>query len=129
MLVLLSARFGTRRTRATLPDGAVFTGALLGVRARVTLAEDVEYADVALSGVPLGGTLRGRARFNDAGEPVLEASLDRAMRRRCCAITAVALLDDGATLRVELALPLFGRRALALKRVDAAPEDAPEEAD
>lgn len=129
MLVLLSARFGARQTRATLPDGAVFTGALLGVRARVTLDEDVEYADVALSGVPLGGTLRGRARFNDAGEPVLEAALDRAMRRRCCAITDVALLDDGATLRVELALPLFGRRALALKRVDAAPRDAPEEAD
>ena len=128
MLVLLSSRLGTHRSRTPLPDGAVYTGALLGVRARVTLGEDVEYADVALAGVPLGGTLRGRARFNDAGDPVLEASLARAMRRRCCTITAVALLDDGATLRVELALPLFGRRALALQRVDAAhPDVTPEE--
>ena len=120
MLLSARARLGasTPETPRRLEEGAVYAGALLGVRARVRLIEAAEHAEVVLRGVPLGGTLRGRASFGDGGEPVLDAALARAMQRRCCGITAVALLDDGAILRIELALPLFGRRALALKRIE-----------
>lgn len=121
MLALLGAAGRLTPTTATprhgpLYEGAVYTGALLGVRAHVALGHERDYADVELVGVPLGGTLRGRASFGPDGAPVLDARLARAMRRRCCAITAVEPAEDGATLRVELALPLFGRRALELQR-------------
>tara|TARA_Y100000817_G_scaffold179443_1_gene140178 strand:- start:1733 stop:2101 length:369 start_codon:yes stop_codon:yes gene_type:complete len=122
MLALLAIR--ARIAGAPAPahgplyEGAVYTGALLGVRARVELGVDRDFAEVALSGLPLGGALRGRASFGEFGEPVLDDALARAMRRRCCAITAVTPSSDGATLRVELALPLFGRRALELRRVE-----------
>ena len=63
----------------------MYSGALLGVRAHVALGHERDYADVELVGVPLGGTLRGLLVGPD-GAPVLDARLERAMRRRCCAI-------------------------------------------
>jgi hypothetical protein len=104
----------------TLPPpsthAVVYDGALLGVTARVQLFEAESYADVVLTGLPVGGRLAGRATFGAEGELVLEARLEVAMRRRLCSILAVTPSPDRSTLRVDLALPLFGRRTLHMRR-------------
>ena len=92
MLALLAIR--ARIAGAPAPahgplyEGAVYTGALLGVRARVELGVDRDFAEVALSGLPSAARCAAARRLESLESP-LDDALARAMRRRCCAITAV----------------------------------------
>ena len=99
---------------------ARYHGSFLGVRARVQLNLGERLAAVELSGVPFGGTVRGTARFLDengeSGRVRMDGPLDRAMRARLCSVRAVALDEAADEVRVSVALPLFGTRALTLKR-------------
>ena len=74
MLALLAIR--ARIAGAPAPahgplyEGAVYTGALLGVRARVELGVDRDFAEVALSGLPLGrAARRASAAQRGGGRP------------------------------------------------------------
>lgn len=96
--------------------GVTYDGGLLGVTARVELFEEDSYAEVVLTGLPVGGRLAGRATFGSDGELILETHLEVAMSRRCCSIVAVTPSDDRETLRVDLKLPLFGKRSLHMRR-------------
>ena len=96
-----------------------YAGRLMGVAAVVVLHEQAGYADLRLRGLPLGGSLRGRAHFDDSGAVVLDDALERAMARRCCRVEDVETSGDARKLVITLRLPLFGRRVLPLTRVGA----------
>lgn len=97
-----------------------YHGSLLGVTALVLLHDQAGYAEIRLRGVPFGGSVHGRARFNDEGGVVVDASLDRAMSRRCCRVVNVTTDEVLDTLDVVVQLPLLGRRAITLKRIHLA---------
>ena len=91
MLALLAIR--ARIAGAPAPahgplyEGAVYTGALLGVRARVELGVDRDFAEVALSGT--------RAARRRAARPRVVWRVWRARAgRRACARHAPPLLRD-----------------------------------
>lgn len=93
----------------------VYEGELLGVSARVTLKADE--ALVRLSGVPVGGVLEGAAVFSENDEVVMDKNMQRALRRRLCAVHAVSRSPDMQSVDVALSLPVFGKRVLRLRRV------------
>lgn len=75
-------------------------------------------AEVELRGVPLGGTLRGVGTLDSGGGLQMDDAFERAMARRCCSVAGVERAADEQTLHVRLRLPLFGARALEMRRVD-----------
>ena len=107
---------------ATVASGSVlasrvYTGSLLGVRARVELHEDDGFATLTLRGLPVGGTLTGQARFASDGGVVVSDKLETALRRRYCSVEEVN--EEDGQLHVHLNLPVFGRRIMRLDQVDA----------
>ena len=125
-----SARASASASASTPLVPLRYTGGLLGVRADVTLLG--ERAHVRLRGVPLGGVVEGDAWFaRDGGAGVvLDAALERALRRRCVRIDAIGVADDAnlanvanladvADVWVAVRLPLVGRRTVRLRRVDS----------
>ena len=99
------------------PDPS-FEGGLLGVSARVTLREKEQHALVRLSGVPVGGVLEGVAVFGKGREVILEAHMERALRRRLCSVVSVEPSPDLQSVDVALRLPVFGKRTLRMRRVE-----------
>ena len=98
----------------------VYVGGLLGVSARVTLRLEDEEADVELSGVVLGGTLRGTARLSGGpgdSRVEMDEGLARALRRRRCAVVSVQPHVTLESIRVKLKLPVFGEKHLKMLRV------------
>ena len=96
-----------------------FVGGLLGVTADVTLCEGEHKAFIKLSGVPLGGTLRGSATFAD-GEGsgvVVHEPLRTSLRRRFVRIIRAEYDRQTQTVTVTVKLPLLlGTHSIKLAR-------------
>lgn len=95
-----------------------YQGSLLGVKAEVLLFRKKERAVVTLSGVPLGGSITGVAKFNKDGFGVdLDAELEAALKRRRITIQGAGALHDYSKVWVMIQLPLrIGRYTLSLDR-------------
>lgn len=94
-----------------------FTGGLLGVSASVELDMRTERATIRLSGIPLGGTLEGTARFSDGeGSSVeIEEPLKTALRRRLVSVVDARFDRDLNQVFVTVNLPfLLGRHTIRL---------------
>lgn len=93
-----------------------FSGGLLGVNAELKLFPKAETATVTLSGVPFGGKLSGRARFQSDGFMLdLDEQLTKGLRKRRVEILGVGVFRDHKKVWVLLKLPLgLGRRMLTL---------------
>ena len=121
-LALLSLMLGTGPGAIGMPPER-FVGGLMGVSADVELCFESRHALVRLRGVPLGGTLEGRAEFADSsaettsGEVVLHEPLKSALRRRFVSIVSAEFVGrDEVHLVVRLPL-ILGVRSIVLKRV------------
>ena len=91
----------------------------------VDLYETAGYAFVQLDGIALGGHLEGRAVFATDGESVvMDAGMERALRRRRCSVERVKASKDWSTVSVDVKLPLFGIRSVSLYRVSTARGEA-----
>lgn len=88
-----------------------FSGRLLGVSASAVLDETAGLARLELSGVPLGGRLRGTAWFGDEGV-VLDPQLRRSLGLRLVSVRRVRMADR--ELLVTLGLPVLGTRTVTL---------------
>ena len=95
-----------------------FRGARHGVTADVDLNLDTRLATVRLSGLPLGGTIDGTATLRDAGDPVLDDALARALARRGVRIEAVDMDPGLRTCRVVAMLPFARRLSVTLAKID-----------
>lgn len=112
--LLMALRPRTTTTTTTIP----YVGGLLGVTVHLELHETRQRAELSLSGVPVGGRLAGSAAFAADGRTVImDPELATALRRRLCSVVDVVLSPDGTTVRVRVALPLFGIRTVTLRQV------------
>jgi hypothetical protein len=122
-LLLLFARALHMPTSLAAPaDYPRFTGGLMGVSADVTLCEAEHKAVIKLSGVPLGGTLRGSATFADGegSSIVVHEPLRSALRRRFVRIVGAEYDRAKQTVFVKVKLPfLLGTHTIALARARA----------
>jgi hypothetical protein len=103
--------------RPLLRQHSAFEGGLLGVAARVVLREERRDALVSLSGVPIGGRIEGTAWFGRDGQVKMDPSMQRALKRRLCAVLEVRAARNRKHVTVRLRVPVFGARTLVLHRV------------
>lgn len=97
----------------------VYSGGLLGVRAKVTLYLRENRATVHLTGMAVGGELNGEATFDDGFSNI---SLDPAFARRLAtlrvSIGAITPSNDMSKVAVSVQLPAFlGRHTITVHRV------------
>jgi len=80
-----------------------FRGSLLGVHADVSLDTDTQKASIDLRGIPLGGRLKGTARFSDGegSDVVVDEPLKSALDRR------LVSAGSDAALRLRKASPVY----------------------
>lgn len=95
-----------------------FTGSRFGVRADVDLDLATQLASVRLSGLPLGGVISGTATLNDAGDPVLDQSLQSALARRGVSVEAVDMDLGLRSCKVVASLPFLRRMSITLVNSD-----------
>jgi hypothetical protein len=117
--VMLSLLLGSGTLPAAPPER--FVGGMLGVSADVQLCYASHHALVKLTGVPLGGTLEGKAEFAEggmtSGDIVVHEPLKTALRRRFVTVVSAAFVSrDEVHLVVKLPL-LLGTKTIILKRV------------
>jgi hypothetical protein len=97
-----------------------FVGGILGVSAKVNLCVRNQVAAVELSGLPLGGTLAGTARFQDGeGSPVVvvDEPLRSQLRRRFVRIVSARFDEKQDRVYVTVRLPLLlGTQTIPLGR-------------
>lgn len=94
-----------------------FTGKLLGVSASVILHTDTNSAMVSLSGIPVGGTISGSARFgaeDDVDDIVVDEPLKSALSARFVKIVNVHHDSMSGVVGVTVSLPVFGERTIVL---------------
>lgn len=100
----------------------LYVGGMLGVSARVLLCRQSERARITLSGVPMGGTVSGNARFGTGAEDpiVVEEPLAGTLRRRFVKIVEARHDERSDTVVVVARLPLvLGTQTVTLKRYEA----------
>jgi hypothetical protein len=116
-----ASKFGTPRN----PLGTAahsrerFVGGLMGVHADVTLCMDTKHAAIKLSGIPLGGTLEGTARFSDdeGSIVVVDEPLRTSLHRRFVNIVGVNFDRERDKVYVTVKLPfLLGTRTIMMGR-------------
>lgn len=103
-----------------------FTGGLMGVSADVTLCEAEQKAVIKLSGLPLGGTLRGSASFLDGegSRVVVHEPLKTSLRRRFVRIVATRFDRANDVVEVTVKLPLLlGTQTIRLARARVPAKD------
>tara|TARA_Y100000748_G_scaffold292391_1_gene280880 strand:- start:62 stop:433 length:372 start_codon:yes stop_codon:yes gene_type:complete len=99
------------------PSAELYAGSLLGVSARVLLDEADQLAHVKLQGLVLGGSVEGVGWFDTQdGSLKVQPSIEKVMQRRACRILGASRADDRLT--IDLQLPVFGKRAMVLERVE-----------
>lgn len=81
----------------------------------------VKTARITLSGIPMGGTVKGEASFSDAeatesGSLVVSEPLASVLRRRAVRLVSAAYDEASDTVRVTAKLPVFGTRNIVLAR-------------
>lgn len=98
----------------------LYVGGLLGVSARVLLCRESERARITLSGLPIGGTVSGSARFGrGVGEDpiVVGEPLAGTLRRRFVKIVEARHDERSDTVVVVARLPLvLGTQTVTLQR-------------
>jgi hypothetical protein len=96
-----------------------FTGGLLGVSADVVLCMQTQHASIELSGIPLGGSLKGTARFHngEGSDVVVDEPLNSALKRRFVKIVGARFdrAEDMVYVTVKLPL-LLGTQTISLFR-------------
>jgi len=95
-----------------------YRGGAYGVRAEITLNTRTRVADVSLSGMPLGGELRGAASFGEGGDVVFDEELGKALRRRFVKIVDVVTDERFTTCWVVAELPIVGSTNITLRLVN-----------
>ena len=116
MLRVVLFAFSLRVNAPALP--LTFQGGLMGVRVNLELYDKQGYATVKLRGAPVGGQLSGRATFAKDGVSVLmDKAFERALRVRLCSVKGVWISENKESVRVAVALPLFGTRHVTLYQV------------
>ena len=123
-----SAVDGTRRGlldgqldkyRAAIQEPEVYVGGMLGVSARVVLCRKHQNAQITLSGLPMGGTISGHARFGNGSEDkvVVGEPLAGTLRRRFVKIVEASHDEASDTVVVVARLPLvLGTQKIVLVR-------------
>lgn len=102
-----------------------FVGGLLGVSADVRLCVGKKTANIELSGIPLGGTLKGVARFQNGhyGDVVVDEPLKTQLRRRFVKIVEARYAEEEDRVFVTVKLPLLlGTQTILLGRAEEKPE-------
>ena len=99
------------------PSAELYAGSLLGVSARVLLDEADQLAHVKLQGLVLGGSVEGVGWFDtEDGSLKVQPSIEKVMQRRACRILSASRADNRLTINLQL--PVFGKRAMVLERVE-----------
>jgi hypothetical protein len=101
------------------PEREVYVGGMLGVSARVVLCRKRENAQITLSGIPVGGTVSGTARFGRGSEEkvVVGEPLAGTLRRRFVRIVEAEHKEASDTVVVVARLPLvLGTQTIVLVR-------------
>lgn len=91
----------------------------MGVHADVILCMGTKHASIKLSGIPLGGTLKGTARFSDGegSSVVVDEPLRTLLRRRFVNIVGAKFDRERDIVRVTLKLPfLLGTQTIVMGR-------------
>ena len=99
-----------------------FMGGLMGVSADVTLCMTSQHAEIKLSGLPLGGTLSGTARFSEGEGSAVEVGepLNSQLKRRFVKIVDARFDRAEDRVRVTVRLPLIlGTQVIVLYRAKA----------
>lgn len=100
----------------------LYVGGMLGVSAKVLLCRESERAQITLSGLPIGGTVSGNARFGTGAEEqvVVEEPLAGTLRRRFVKIVEARhdVRSDSVVVVARLPL-LLGTQTVTLKRYAA----------
>ena len=100
-------------------DREVYVGGMLGVSARVLLCRKSDNAHITLSGIPVGGTVSGSARFGNGSEEkvVVGEPLAGTLRRRFVKIVEAEHKQASDTVVVVARLPLvLGTQTIVLVR-------------
>lgn len=121
-LLVIGALLGTP------PPSERFVGGLLGVHADVLLCVQNQHAEITLSGIPLGGTLRGSASFADGegSNVVIDEPLRSALRRRFVKVVGAKWDRSADKVILSVKLPLaFGTHTITLLRATSAVQRAP----
>ena len=98
-----------------------FVGGLMGVSADVRLCVGRKTANIELSGIPLGGTLKGVARFQNGhdGDVLVDEPLKTQLRRRFVKIVEARYDEDRDKVFVTVKLPLLlGTQTILLGRAE-----------
>ena len=101
------------------PTQERFTGGLLGVSADVVLCMRTKHAFIELSGIPLGGSLKGTARFHsgEGSAIVVDEPLNSALKRRFVKIVGARFDRAKDMVYVTVQLPLIlGTQTISLFR-------------
>jgi hypothetical protein len=91
----------------------------MGVHADVTLCMDTKHASIKLTGMPLGGTLQGTARFSDGegSSVVVDEPLRTSLRRRFVNIVGAEFDREQDSVFVKIKLPfLLGTQTIVMIR-------------
>lgn len=102
-------------------SGERFVGGLMGVHADVTLCLATKHAAIKLSGIPLGGTLQGTARFSDGegSSVVVDEPLRSSLRRRFVNIVGAKFDRQRDRVYVTVQLPfLLGTQTIMMARAE-----------
>lgn len=100
----------------------------MGVHADVTLCMDTKHAAIELSGIPLGGTLKGTARFSggEGSSIVVDEPLRTSLRRRFVNIIGATFDRKRDRIYITVKLPfLLGTQTIMMGRA-ADDDDASE---
>ena len=79
------------------PAGSCFRGGMLGVKATVRVHQtsgDQLFANVCLSGIPIGGRMTGTGYIDDEGKVQLDAELSKFLTRRFVEIPDIVQFCD-----------------------------------
>ena len=94
-----------------------YTGGLLGVSAEVTLFTKAARASIQLQGIPVGGTLKGGAKYDSDYKVSLDDDLEKRLSRLHVHVLNVAPSSDWYYVYVVVRLPLFlGTHTITLAR-------------
>jgi hypothetical protein len=119
LAVVFTATFSVSTVELPSAENGKFVGGLMGVSAKVNLCLGKKVAAIELSGLPLGGTLAGTARFQDGeGSPVVvDEPLRSALRRRFVKIVGAEFDREKDIVLVTVKLPLLlGTQTIRLLR-------------
>ena len=103
-------------------DIHLFQGSVYGVTATCFLNLDVKTAEVELTGIPIGGVLRGTGRLDNSktnsGAVILDDVFAATLARKFVKVKNAIYLKTSNIVIVTVQVPIFGTLEITLKQID-----------